>query len=71
MAKPKRQEPEVVKRPPDYVVHVNKKYLGTDGKQKNQFYEVGAGWMNDNGVINFNVVTVPGVVFYLLPRDET
>lgn len=35
-----------------------------------RYVSVGAGWMNDNGWINFDVVTMPGVRFRLIPADQ-
>jgi hypothetical protein len=56
-------------RKPDSDVLVAHTYEGKEGEEMS-FTRIGAAWVNDNGMVWFNIVTNPGVRFCIKKRDE-
>lgn len=55
-------------RRPDYVVKIA---VPTNAEGTKFWYaKVGAGWLNDNGWVNFDIITMPGVRFRLILADQ-
>ena len=41
-----------------------------DKKMATKWNPVGAAWVNEKGVITFNIITIPGVRFVLVEKKE-
>jgi hypothetical protein len=55
---------------PQYDVMIPVEFRTADKKMATKWNPVGAAWVNDKGVITFNIITMPGVRFVLVEKQE-